>query len=31
MHFGRLKRQNDPNWIIQNLPGDIVKKLSFGN
>ena len=31
MHFGRLKKQNEPNWIIQNLPGDIVKKLSFEN
>ena len=31
MHFGRLKKQNDPKWIIQNLPSDIVRKLTFEN
>ena len=31
MHFGRLKKQKEPLWIIQNLPSDIVKRLSFEN
>lgn len=29
MHFGRLKRQNDPDWISKNLPSD-VKDSIFG-
>ena len=31
MHFGRLKRQKEPQWIIQNLPKDIIKKHIFEN
>ena len=29
MHFGRLKRQNEPDWISKNLPSD-VKDSIFG-
>lgn len=31
MHFGRLKKQKEPLWIVQNLPSDIVRKLTFEN
>lgn len=31
MHFGRLKKQREPEWIMQNLPKDIARKLLFDN
>lgn len=29
MHFGRLKQQNDPEYIDKNLPSDVKEKLVF--
>lgn len=31
MHFGRLKRQNEPEWIKKNIPSEIWNMLDFEN
>lgn len=29
MHFGRLKQQNEPEWIKLNLPSNVINKMKF--
>ena len=31
MHFGRLKIQNDPNWVCQNMTADSCQNSMFQN